>query len=63
MALEKYRKTMTEDVLHSWAGDAQNKIDSLSTVLSELKDTLEPAYKASPEGRQYLKKIEDALNQ
>lgn len=27
--LEKYRKTMTAEVLHSWAADAQAEIDAL----------------------------------
>ena len=27
--LEKYRKTMTVEVLHSWAADAQAEIDAL----------------------------------
>jgi hypothetical protein len=29
MMLEKYRPTMTGDVLHSWAADAQAELESL----------------------------------
>gem|GEM_PF-5941290 len=61
MSLEKYRETMAEDVLHSWASDAQNKITELTVVVSELRDAFCSAYSASPEGRDYLSKIDEVL--
>lgn len=35
MAVERYRATMTGDVLHSWAVDAQAEIDSLRAALAD----------------------------
>jgi hypothetical protein len=33
MKLERYRKTMTHEVLQSWAEDAQNNIDEMRGAL------------------------------
>lgn len=60
--LEKYRKTMSGDILHSWAEDAQNKIDLLTKLLLEIHNQVEETYGWSEEGRSYLKKINDTLN-
>jgi hypothetical protein len=55
--LEKYRESMTEDVLHSWAKDAQ-----VMYCAAELADCLDKAYSASPEGREYMKKLRAAID-
>lgn len=34
--LERYRKTMSGEVLHSWTSDAQNKIDELTEIIKNL---------------------------
>lgn len=60
--LEKYRPTMTDDVAHSWAQDAQIKIDKLTVVLEELNTCISPVYSMSPEGREYLEKVRNALD-
>ncbi len=60
--LENYRPTMTEDVLHSWAEDAQAKILMQHTILYELRKTLEKSYSTSPEGRAYLAKMDKVIN-
>ena len=60
--LEKYRESMTEDVLHSWSKDAESKIASLSVIVSELQLVKTPTYSASPEGRAYLKTIQQSLD-
>ena len=62
MKLEKYRPTMSSEVLRSWAEDAQVKIDALTEVVEELSKALKEKYGASPEGRKYLAKMEAALN-
>jgi hypothetical protein len=59
--LEKYRKTMTEDIVHAWAEDAQTKIDRLTLVVQELTETLGETYALSPEGRAQLQKMRDAV--
>ena len=43
MKLEKYRKTMNEDVLRSWAVDAQKMLDNLQAENEALKSQLEEA--------------------
>ncbi len=60
--LEKYRPTMTDDIVHSWASEAQSRLDALEEVVSELTKELEATYSLSPEGREYLKKMNEALN-
>ena len=60
--LEKYRQTMNDDILHSWAKDAQKKLDLVSSALSTLLDTLEPTYKQSQEGRDFLENARKDLN-
>jgi hypothetical protein len=55
MKLESYRPTMAEDVLHSWAEEAQNKLEALEALITELTGCLEGTYSGSPEGRAYLK--------
>lgn len=40
MKLEKYRPTMTGEVLHSWAKDAQELIDELMAERQEWKCTI-----------------------
>ena len=62
MSLEKYRPTMTEDVLHSWASEAQAKITELMIVVNQMRDSVADKYQASPEGRDYLEKIDKALS-
>ena len=62
MSLEKYRPTMTEDVLHSWASDAQNKITELMIVMNEMRDAVADNYQVSPEGRDQLVKIDKVLS-
>lgn len=34
--LERYRKTMSSEVLHSWASDAQNEIDRLTEIIKNM---------------------------
>lgn len=60
--LEKYRRSMNDDVLHSWAKDAQKKLDLVSVALSTLLDTVEPTYKRSEEGRDFLENARKDLN-
>lgn len=60
--LEKYRPSMTDEDLRSWAEDAQNKIDKLTNILDELNFTLGASYSTSVEGIAFLVKISDALN-
>lgn len=62
MSLEPYRDTMIYEVLQSWGQHAQAHLNLLEDILSELKLVLTPAYEASPEGRTYLQKIEQALS-
>lgn len=38
--LEKYRKTMSGEVLHSWASDAQNRIEELEEIIDNLKEAM-----------------------
>jgi tetrahydromethanopterin S-methyltransferase subunit B len=61
MTLEKYRETMNEEVLHSWAKDAQEKIDELTTIMIELHNALSPTYNTISEGNTYLAKMEQAI--
>ena len=60
--LEKYRPSMTEDVLHSWAKDADTKIRELKYCAAELADCLDKTYSASPEGREYMAKLRKAID-
>lgn len=41
MKLEKYRPTMTVDVLHSWAADAQDTIARQSATIKALTEAME----------------------
>ena len=59
--LERYRRTMNVDVLHSWAKNAQRKLDNQEAVLKELRKALELAYSMSPEGKSYLERIDSTL--
>lgn len=43
MNLEKYRPSMTEEVVHSWAVDAQQKMDELESQVKMLKLVNQPA--------------------
>lgn len=61
MVLEKYRKSMSNEVLHSWAHDAQKKIELLSELLEESIANREETLNLSQEGRDYLVKIRKAL--
>lgn len=38
--VEKYRPTMTVEVAHSWAVDAQKELDQLRQLCKELAETL-----------------------
>lgn len=63
--IERYRPSMNEEVLHSWARDAQEIIDhrdKLYFLLQELAPSLSINYSLSPEGRSYITKIKTALN-
>jgi len=59
MKLEDYRPTMTEDVLHSWAEEAQGKLEAMERVITTLTSSLETTYSGSPEGRAYLEMARD----
>jgi hypothetical protein len=41
MKIEDYRVTMSNDVLHSWAKDAQNELDQLRKKLEVATEALE----------------------
>ena len=55
--LEKYRPSMDSDVLHSWAKDAQEKLDQQAKVIEELRTHLALAYPNSYESIAYLNKL------
>lgn len=60
--LEKYRNTMTDQVVHSWALDAQYKLDSLSYTLGILSRCLGETYRMPPEGQYQLDQINRVLH-
>jgi hypothetical protein len=60
--LENHRKSMTEEVLHSWGADAQAKIKSLIELATELKEAKTDSFSSSPEGREYLLTIDNSIN-
>ena len=60
--LEKYRPSMTEDVLHSWAEDAQKKIDNLSLFVEGVISATVPIIAETPEGRDHIARMTKLLN-
>ncbi len=60
--LERYRKTMPEEILRLWAEDAQRKLDLTGSALRTLLEAVTPSYKLSPEGRDFLEEATKDLN-
>ena len=55
--LEKYRPSMTEDVLHSWAKEAQMKLDLLCFFVEGVIATTVPLIAETPEGKVHITKM------
>lgn len=67
------RQDIKTDILNAFYGGAefgkklgaageQRKLDEQREILAELREALDYLYSASPEGRAYLKRIDDVLN-
>ncbi len=56
--LERYRKSMNVDVLHSWANNAQLKIDDSNKLLIELKELKDAIFKHGIEITRLMLRVE-----
>ncbi len=59
--LKNYKPSMRNNELHSWASDAQKKINALTKICKENYHASEETFSMSPEGKDYLGKITKAI--
>ena len=60
--LERYRETMTEEVLHSWAEDALLCLDDSRELIADIKRYMDGFHRLMPGEKELIDRLESALN-